>query len=127
MSRQSRGKTRAKGTGANRIVRNDAEEALEDSQAEVNDVSAALSTPAAGAGESAGPSDRRALPEGVLLRRLDKAKLEKEEAIKEKEKIQQKMDEMQAELALAHAKVGAVVSVDSPITPSANKVRLKLL
>ena len=79
------------------VVRSDAEEALEDSQAEVNDVSAALSTPAAGAGESAGPSDRRALPEGVLLRRLDKANLEKEEAIKEKEKIQQKMDEMQAQ------------------------------
>ena len=40
--------------------------------------------------------------------------------------MQKKMDEMQAQLDLAHAKVGDVVSVDSPITPSSGKVRLKL-
>ena len=50
----------------------------------------------------------------------------KEQAIKEKELLQKKMDEMQAQLDLAHAKVGDVVSVDSPITPSSGKVRLKL-
>jgi hypothetical protein len=37
--------------------------------------------------------------------------------------MQKKMDEMQAQLDLAHSKVGDVVSVDSPITPSAGKVR----
>ena len=47
--------------------------------------------------------------------------------MKEKEIMQKKMDEMQAQLELAHSKVGEVVSVESPITPSAGKVRLKLV
>ena len=110
-----------------RPARTDADEAMEDAQAEVNDVSAALSTPAAAAGESAGPPEPPSLPEGLLQRRLDKERLEKEKAIKEKEILQTRMDEMQAQLDLAHSKVGAVVSVDSPITSSAGKVRLKLL
>ncbi len=54
-------------------------------------------------------------------------KTEKEKVIKEKEIMQKKMDEMQAQLELAHSKVGDVVSVESPITPSACKVRLKLV
>ena len=37
------------------------------------------------------------------------------------------MDEMQAQLELAHSKVGDVVSVESPITPSACKVCLKIV
>ena len=56
-----------------------------------------------------------------------KERTEKEKAIKEKEIMQKKMDEMQAQLELAHSKVGEVVSVESPITPSAGKVRLKLI
>jgi len=56
-----------------------------------------------------------------------KERTEKEKAIKEKEIMQKKMDEMQAQLELAHSKVGEVVSVESPITPSAGKVRLKLV
>ena len=106
-----------------RPARTDAEEAMEDARAEVNDVSAALSTPAAAAGESAGPPESPVLPEGLLQRRLEKERLEKENHIKEKEIMQKKMDEMQAQLDLAHPKVGDVVSVDSPITPSAGKVR----
>jgi hypothetical protein len=58
---------------------------------------------------------------------LAKEKTEKEKAIKEKEIMQKRMDEMQAQLELAQAKVGDVVSVESPITPSAGKVRLKLI
>ena len=100
---------------------------MEDAQAEINDVSAALRTPSAAAGESASQPERPALPEALLQRRLEKEKSEKEQAIKEKEILQKKMDEMQAQLDLAHAKVGDVVSVDSSITPSAGKVRLKLL
>ena len=115
------------GAGKRRAVRSDAEEALEDSQAEVNDVSAALSSPAAAAGESAGPPKPAGPPPELLERRLAKEKTEKEKAIKEKEIMQKKMDEMQAQLELAHAKVGDVVSVESPITPSAGKVRLKLV
>ncbi len=109
--------------GGARAARTDADEAMEDARAEVNDVSAALSTPAAAAGESAGPLERHSLPEPLLQRRLDKERLAKETAIKEKEILQKKMDEMQAQLDLAHSKVGHVVSVDSPITPSAGKVR----
>ncbi len=115
------------GPGKRRAVRSDADEALEDSQAEVNDVSAVLSSPAAAAGESTGRLERPSLPESLLQRRLDKETTEKEKAIKEKEIMQEKMDEMQAQLELAHAKVGEVVSVESPITPSAGKVRLKLI
>ena len=110
-----------------RAVRSDADEALEDAQAEVNDVSAVLSSPAAAAGESAGPPKSAGPPDGLLERRLAKERTEKEKAIKEKEIMQKKMDDMQAQLELAHAKVGEVVSVESPITPSAGKVRLKLI
>ena len=110
-----------------RRARSDADEALEDSQAEVNDVSAVLSSPAAAAGESAGPPKSAGPPDGLLERRLAKERTEKEKAIKEKEIMQKRMDEMQAQLELAHAKVGEVVSVESPITPSAGKVRLKLI
>ena len=106
-----------------RPARTDADEAMQDAQAEVNDVSAALSTPAAAAGESAGPPEPHTLPDGLLQRRLEKASKEKEAAIKEKEIMQKKMDEMKAQLDLAHSKVGDVVSVDTPITPSAGKVR----
>ena len=122
-------KANAKGrAGADkRRARSDADEALEDSQAEVNDVSAVLSSPAAAAGESAGPPKSAGPPDGLLERRLAKATTEKENAIKEKEIMQKKMDEMQAQLELAHSKVGDVVSVESPITPSAGKVRLKLV
>jgi hypothetical protein len=116
------------GAGAGkRRARSDADEALEDSQAEVNDVSAVLSSPAAAAGESAGPPKSAGPPPGLIERRLEKERTEKEKAIKEKEIMQKKMDEMQAQLELAHAKVGEVVSVESPITPSAGKVRLKLI
>ena len=113
--------------GNSRAARTDADEAMEDSQAEVNDVSAVLSSPAAAAGESAGPPKSAGPPPALLERRLAKEKTEKEKAIKEKEIMQKKMDEMQAQLELANAKVGEVVSAESPITPSAGKERLKLL
>ena len=112
-------------------ARTDADEAMEDSQAEVNDVSAVLSSPAAAAGESAGPPKSAGpppvLPPALMELRFAKERTEKEKAIKEKEIMQKKMDEMQAQLELANAKVGEVVSVESPITPSAGKVRLKLI
>ncbi len=121
------GRRAARRAGTGRAARNDAGEAMEDSQAEVNDVSAVLSSPAAAAGESAGRPERARLPDGVLERRLEKERTEKEKAIKENEIMQKKMDEMQTQLELAHSKVGEVVSVESPITPSAGKVRLKLV
>ena len=98
-------------------AQNDAEEAMQDAQAELNDTTAALD----GVGESAAP----ALPSALLQRRLDKEKqdkavvtADKEKLIKEKELLQKEMDEMKAQLALAKANVGDVVSV----TPPARKV-----
>ncbi len=87
-ARGSGGAARRAGTG--RAARTDADEAMEDSQAEVNDVSAVLSSPAAAAGESAGRPERAQLPDGVLERRLEKERTEKEKAIKEKEIMQKK-------------------------------------
>jgi hypothetical protein len=98
-------------------AQNDAEEAMEDAAAELNDTTAALD----GDGEPAGST----VPTAVLQRRLVKArqekdaeKADKEKLIKEKELLQKKMDEMAAQLALSKANVGDVVSV----TPSARKV-----
>ena len=98
-------------------AQNDAEEAMQDAAAELNDTTAALD----GDGESAGST----VPSAVLQRRLVKArqekeaeKADKEKLIKEKELLQKKMDEMAAQLALSKANVGDVVSV----TPSAHKV-----
>ncbi len=73
-----------------------------------------------------GALERPSLPEPLLHRTLDKERLEKEKSIKEMETMQKRMDEMQAQLDLAHSKVGDVVSVASPITLFASKVRLKL-
>jgi hypothetical protein len=76
---------RRKGTEGS--AQNDAEEAMQDAQAELNDTTAALD----GGGESAAPS----LPSALLQRRLDKGKQEnraitadKEKLIKEKEVTQ---------------------------------------
>ncbi len=66
-----------------------------------------------------------ALPDGLLQRRLDKArqeteteKADKEKLIKEKELLQKQMDEMKAQmkaqLELAKANVGDIVSVTTP-------------
>jgi hypothetical protein len=98
-------------------AQNDAEEAMQDAAADLNDTIAALD----GDGESAGST----VPSAVLQRRLVKARQEKDEEkadkeklIKEKELLQKKMDDMAAQLALSKANVGDVVSV----TTSARKV-----
>ncbi len=113
--------------GSGRAARTDADEAMEDTQAELNDISAALNTPEAAARECAGGRERPSLPEPLLQRRLDKERLKEGKAIKEKETMQKRMDEMQAQLDMAYSKIGDVVSVASPISPFASKVRLRLL
>ena len=90
---------------------NDADEAMEDARAEtrIDDTTAALD-----AGESAGESSgaaEPALPPALLQRRLDKARSVAEPAIKEKEAMQNKMDEMKAELELAKSNLGDTVQV----------------
>jgi hypothetical protein len=76
----ARGAACAGRRGSGCAARNDADEAMEDTQAELNDISAALNTPEAAAGESAGGLERPSLPEPLLHRRLDKERPEKEKA-----------------------------------------------
>ncbi len=47
-----------------------------------------------GGGESAAPEEPHTLPAGLLQRKLDKEKKEKELAIKQKELLQKQLDEM---------------------------------
>ena len=96
----ARGKVTAKRAGGR--ARSDAEEAMDDSQAELNDISAALNTSDKPAGESAGEG-RHSLPDGLLQRRYEKEKIGKEQAIKEKELLQKQMDDMRAKWQLEQA------------------------
>jgi hypothetical protein len=94
-------------------ARSDVEEAYRDSQAEINDMSAALNTSDKPAVESAGEV-RPHLPDGLLQRRIEKARNEKEQVIEEKELLQKQLDDMRAERQLEqanNAKVGDVVDV----------------
>ena len=101
------------------------EEAVDDSQAELDDIAAVLNTSEKPAGESTGEGNRPPLPAGLLQRRYEKEKTEKEQAIKDL--MQKQLDDMrakwQSELA-NNAKVGDVVELS---TPCSSKVRSKLL
>ena len=106
-------------------AQNDADEAMADARAEIADTAAVLDA-GESAGESSGAPAREipsAIPSAVLQRRLDKAKSVTESAIKEKEALQKKLDEMRAELELAKSNVGDVLVAHNPVaTPSGNKV-----
>ena len=59
---------------------------------------------------------------------MDAAKADAEKAIKEKEAMQKKMDDMQAELELAKTNIGDVVPVaQNPVATPARKVCLDQL
>jgi hypothetical protein len=88
---------------------NDADEAMEDARAEIADTTAELDA-GASAGESSGAA-ARALPPALLQCRLDNAKSDAESAIKEKEAMQKKRDEMRAEMELAKSSVSDTVQV----------------
>jgi hypothetical protein len=125
MARGARGggKRGAPAGRAPATAHNDADEAMDDARAEIEDTSAALDA-GASVGESSGAPAREIL-NVVLQRRLDKAKSVAESAIKEKEAMQKKMDEMQAELELAKSNVGDTVQVaDNPVSTPARKVCL---
>jgi hypothetical protein len=119
-----RGGAAKRGGAAGRAqAQNDADEAMADVRAEIADTAAVLD-----AGQSAGESSGAAageLPPALLKRRLDKATAIADKAIKEKEVMQKKMDEMQAELELAKSNVGDVLVAHNPVaTPARNKVCL---
>ena len=99
---------------------NDAEQALQDALAEVDDMTSVIdSAPSAGGTAGAAP-----LPAALLERRLSKVTTEKEKAIKENELLQKQVEEMRAELELSKAKVGDVVQVPDTAAAPARKVRL---
>ena len=114
-SRGGAGGRRGAGSGGRAPARNDAEEALDDAQAEMEDTAAALNG-GHGGGESAAPEEP-APPAGLLQRRLEKQKKETELAINQKELLQKQLDAMSAELALAKANVGDVVPIATPPAP----------
>ena len=125
MARGARGGGAKRGGSAGRApAQTDADEAMADARAEIADTTAELDA-AASAGESsaAAASDAPAIPNAVLRMRLDKAKSLTDSAIKEKEALQKKLDEMRAELELAKSNVGDVVDAPKPVaTPSGHKV-----
>ena len=121
-----RGGAKRGGAAGRAPPRNDADEAIDDARAEIEDTTAVLDA-GASAGESSGApaSGAPAIPSAVLHRRLDKARSAAESAIKEKEATQKKMDEMQAELELAKSNVGDAVQVaHNPVATPARKVCL---
>jgi hypothetical protein len=118
-----RGGAKRGGAAGRAPPRNDADEAIDDARAEIEDTTAVLDA-GASAGESAGAAAGE-LPPALLKRRLDKAKADADKAIKEKELMQKKMDEMRAELELAKSNVGDTVQVaDNPVSTPAPKVCL---
>ena len=125
MARTGRGGAKRGATAgrAQAPAHNDADEAMEDARAEIDDTTAELD-----AGESAGEASgapARALPPALLQRRLDKSNSVAESAIKEKEAMQKKMDEMRAELELAKSNLGDTVQVaHNPVSTPARKVCL---
>ena len=126
MARGNRGGAKRGGAAGRAHAQNDADEAIADARAEIDDTTALLD-----AGESAGESSGAPasgapdIPSALLQRRLEKAKSLTDSAIKEKEALQKKLDEMRAELELAKSNVGDVLVAHNPVaTPSSNKVCL---
>ncbi len=66
------------------------------------------------------------IPDGLLQRRLDMAKTAEAAAIKDKELMQKRLCEVDAQLELAKANVGYAVQFQSPITQTTAKVNCGL-
>jgi hypothetical protein len=96
----------------------DAEESMAECIAEVDDVTAGLD-----AEEMDAPP---AYPATVLRLRLDKSQKAEAAAIKEKELMQKRLSDVQAQLELAKANIGDIVQLHGPNTQSAAKVKCEL-
>jgi hypothetical protein len=120
---------RGRGNARRSAQATDADEAMEDARAEVDDVAAAVETGESSAAAARAPAQ---VPSAVLQRRLDKAKADANkaksdtgQAIKEKEAMQKQMDDTRAALALAKSNVGDAVQVaENPVATPARKVCL---
>jgi hypothetical protein len=98
----------------------DIEEGIADCIAEVDDVTAGLD---AKEGEALPAVPATApIPEALLRNRLDKSKKAEATAIKEKELMQKRLSDVEAQLELAKANVDDVVQLQSPLVQSAAKV-----
>ena len=107
-AKPARGRSTARGKRA----QTDVEESMADCIAEVDDVTAGLD---AEEGEALPAAPATALiPESVLRHRLDKSKKAEATAIKEKELMQKRLSDVEAQLELAKANVGDVVQLQSP-------------
>ncbi len=100
----------APATRGGRRAQTDVEESMADCIAEVDDVTAGL--------DAALPAEPATapIPETVLRLRLDKSKKAEATAIKEKELMQKRLSDVEAQLELANLKanVGDVVQLQSP-------------
>jgi hypothetical protein len=103
-----------------RRAQTDIEEGLADCIAEVDDVTAGLDA------EEAVPA-AAPIPENLLRLRLDKSKKAEATAKKEKELLQKRLSDVEAQLELAKANVGDVVQLQSPLVQSAAKVLKRFL
>ena len=102
----------APATRGGRRAQTDVEESMADCIAEVDDVTAGLD---AEEGEALPAVPATApIPETVLRLRLDKSKKAEAAAIKEKELMQKRLSDVEAQLELAKANVGDVVQLQSP-------------
>ncbi len=108
-------------------ARSDADEALHNALAEVEDTAAALEAEGSAGASGSVPAAAPPLPAALLECRYNKEKTEKENAINEKELLQKQLDDMKAQLELAKANPGDVVQITRPNTPAPRKVCFKQL
>jgi hypothetical protein len=114
----------APATPGGRRAQTDVEESMADCIAEVDDVTAGLDAEE-GEALQAVPAAAQ-IPENLLRLRLDKLKIAEATAIKEKELMQKRLSDVEAQLELAKANVGDVVQLQSPLVQSAAKVLKKI-
>jgi hypothetical protein len=107
MARGAKGAGRPSTRGGGR-AQTDVEESMADCIAGVDDVTAGLDA-ALPAVPATAP-----IPEGLLRKRLDKSQKAEATAIKEKELMQKRLSDVEAQLELAKANVGDVVQLQSP-------------
>ena len=103
MARGAKGSGRPATRGGRR-AQTDVEESMADCIAEVDDVTAGL--------DAALPAEPATapIPETVLRLRLDKSKKAEATAIKEKELMQKRLSDVEAQLELAKANVGPLLA-----------------
>jgi hypothetical protein len=126
-SRGSQASKRGSGSGCRAPkARSDANEALNNALAEVEDTVVALEAEGSAGASGGVPAAAPPLPAALLERRYNKEKAEKENANKEKELFHKQWDGIRAQLELAKANPGDVVQITCPNTSAPRKVCFKV-